>query len=130
MKTKTFLVAGIVGGIVIWLLSWFSYSILFSEFFPQPKESTKTTICVLLTCLTFGLFLSYLYNRWAQISTAATGARAGAFIGLFLSIIYNFNKMVSQQEMTSEMFATDLGITIVLTSVAGAVVGAINGKLI
>ena len=129
MKAKAFLFAGLVGGIVIWSLGLLSYKIILADFFPQPEESTKTIIYILLGCLTFGLFLSYLYNRWAQISTAATGARAGAYIGLFLSILYNFFKMTTQPEMTSEMFATDLGITIVLTAITGAVIGAINGKM-
>ena len=130
MKAKTFLVAGIVGGIVTWLLGWLSYGIILADFFPQPEVSTKTILFILLGCLTFGLFLSYLYNRWAQISTAETGARAGAFIGLFLSMLYNFFKMATQQEITSEMFATDLGITIILTAITGSVIGGINGKMI
>lgn len=130
MKAKTFLVSGFIGGVVIWLLGWLSYNIILADFFPQPKASSKSIVYILLGCLTFGLFLSYLYNRWAQISTAETGARAGAFIGLFLSIFYNFLKITSYPDMTAEMFATDMGIVIILTSITGAVVGYINGKIL
>ena len=129
MKTKSFLVAGIVGGIINWLLGWLFYGILFADFFPQPEESTEMIVYILLGCLTFGLFLSYIYNRWAQISTAATGAKAGAVIGLFMSLFYNFFNMAMLPEATFEMFAVDLGISVVMTAITGAVIGAINGKM-
>ena len=129
MKTKTFLVAGLVGGIVDWLLGWLFYGTLFASFFNQPEESTKSMVFILLGCLTFGLFISYIFNRWAQISTAATGAKAGAIIGVFMGLITNLFGMAMQSDMTYERFGIDILISIVLATAVGAVVGAINGKM-
>jgi xanthine/uracil permease len=39
MKTKNFLVSGIVGGIVYFLLGWLFYGFLFKDFFPPQEES-------------------------------------------------------------------------------------------
>ncbi|TBN04801.1 DUF1761 domain-containing protein [Hyunsoonleella flava] len=129
MKTKNFLVSGIVGGIVDFLLGWLFYGIIFVNTFPQPEESSRTMLFIFLGCLTFGLFVSYIYNRWAQISTLATGAKAGAIIGLFIGLFYNFFGLAMQPGQTFELAALDVVISIVMTTIIGAVIGAVNGKL-
>lgn len=129
MKTKYFLVSGIVGGIVYYLLGWLFYGILLKDFFPQPEMTSNTMIFILLGCLTYGLFIAYLFTKWAQISTAATGASAGAVIGLFIGLFFNFFNLAMMPEATYEIAALDLVVTIVSTSIIGAIIGAINGKL-
>lgn len=130
MKTKNFLIAGIVGGIVDFLLGWLFYGTLFKDYFPGPsEEGTQTMVMIFLGCITFGLFVAYIYTQWAQISTAATGAKAGAIIGLFVGLFYNFFNMAMNSEATFQLFALDVGISIVMTAVIGAVIGMVNGKM-
>ncbi len=129
MKTKNFLIAGLVGGIVDYLLGWLFYGILFKNSFPQPEESGQTMLFIFLGCLTFGLFVSYIYNRWAQISTLATGAKAGAIIGLFLGLFSNFFRIAMSTDTSYQMAALDVGISIVMATIVGAVIGAVIGKL-
>lgn len=129
MKTKNFLVAGIVGGIVDFLLGWLFYGIIFKDTFPQPEESSQTMIFIFLGCLTFGLFVSYIYTQWAQISTGATGAKAGAIIGLFVGLFYNFFNLAMNSGNTMELAALDVGISVVMTAIIGAVIGLVNGKM-
>ncbi|PWH83195.1 hypothetical protein DIS18_01180 [Algibacter marinivivus] len=129
MKTKNFLVSGIVGGIVDFLLGWLFYGIIFKNVFPQPEESETTMLFIFLGCLTFGLFVAYIYTKWAQIATAATGAKAGAIIGLFIGLFYNFFNLAMIPGAEIQLAALDVGISIVMTTIIGAVVGAINGKL-
>lgn len=129
MKTKTFIIAGICGGVINWLLGWLSYGIILAEYFPQPNEGTRPEIYLFLGCLSMGFFLSYFYNRWAQISTISTGASAGAFFGLFLALSHGFFKMAMNESMTTELFTLDIAISIGITAVTGAVVGYLNGKI-
>ncbi len=129
MKTKNFLTAGIVGGIVDFLLGWLFYGIIFINVFPQPEESSQTMLYIFLGCLTFGFFVSYIYMQWAQISTAATGAKAGAIIGLFIGLFYNFFNLAMIPDVTLQLAALDVGISIVMTTIIGAVIGLINGKM-
>lgn len=129
MKTKTFVVAGLVGGIVDWLLGWLFYGILFVDTFPQPQEGTNAMLFITLGCLTFGFFISYIFNKWAQITTLATGAKAGAVIGLFMGLITIFFGMANQAEVDYQRFGLELVISIVMAAVVGAVVGLINGKV-
>ena len=129
MKTKNFLVSGIVGGIVDFLLGWLFYGIIFANTFPQPEESSNTMIFIFLGCLFFGLFVAYIYTKWAQITTFITGAKAGAIIGLFVGIYYNFFNLAMNTASTMELAALDVGISVVMTAVIGGVIGAVNGKL-
>lgn len=129
MKIKTFIIAGLIGGIVDWLLGWLFYGILLADFFPQPKESTKIMVCILAGCLVFGFFISYIFNRWAQISTARTGAQAGAIIGFFMGLNASLFNMALSKGVTYKMFAIDLLVSIVLAAIVGAVVGVLSGKL-
>ncbi len=129
MKTKNFLIAGIIGGIVDFLLGWLFYGIIFADTFPQPEESSTTMLFIFLGCLTFGLFVAYIYTRWSQISTLATGAKAGAIIGVFIGLFYNFFNLAMQPGATMELAALDVGISVVMTAIIGAVIGAVNGKL-
>ncbi|MGC1205358.1 MAG: hypothetical protein WA839_10795 [Flavobacteriaceae bacterium] len=129
MKTKNFLIAGIVGGIVDFLLGWLFYGILFIDVFPQPEESSQTMLFIFLGCITFGLFVSYIYTQWAQISTLATGTKAGATIGLFVGLFFNFFNMAMNPEAVLNLAALDVAISVVMTAIIGAVIGLVNGKI-
>lgn len=130
MKTKNFLVSGIVAGFVYFLLGWLFYGILFKDFFPQqPEETSQTMLMIFLGCLTYGLFVAYIFARWAQISTATTGLKAGAVIGLFIALFFNFFNMAMMSDATYEIFAMDTAVTIISTAIIGAIAGAINGKM-
>jgi hypothetical protein len=129
MKTKTFVVAGLVGGVVDWLLGWLFYGILFSDTFPQPQEGTNAMLFITLGCIAFGFFISYIYNRWAQITTMVTGAKAGAVIGLFMGLIAIFFEMAKHTEIDYQRFGLELIISIIMATAVGAVVGLINGKV-
>ncbi|MEX2350160.1 MAG: DUF1761 domain-containing protein [Flavobacteriaceae bacterium] len=130
MKTKNFLVSGIVGTIVYFLLGWLFYAILFKDFFPpNPNEGEENILMIFLGCLTYALFIAYIFVQWAQISTAGTGAKAGAIIGLFNGLYWNFFYIAMDPTYPYEAFGVDLVIMTVSTAIVGAVIGAVNGKL-
>ncbi|GAA4817352.1 DUF1761 domain-containing protein [Litoribaculum gwangyangense] len=129
MKTKNFLISGIVGGIVDFLLGWLFYGLIFKDTFPQPEESSETMLFIFLGCITFGLFMSYIFTQWAQISTASTGAKAGAIIGLFVGLFYNFFNLAMSSDATMQLAALDVAIGLVMGAIIGAVIGMVNGKL-
>lgn len=129
MKTKNFLVSGLVGGIADFLLGWLLYGIIFKDTFPPMEEHSTTMIMIFLGCITFGLFIAYIFTKWAQISTAATGAKAGAVIGLFVGLFYHFFDMAGDANASMQLAALDVVIGIVMAAIVGAIIGAVNGKL-
>lgn len=129
MKTKNFLIAGTIGGIVDFLLGWVFYGMLFVNVFPQPEESPEMMLYIFLGCLTFGLFVAYIFTQWAQISTASTGAKAGAIIGLFIGLFYNFFNLAMLPDVTTQLAALDVGISVVMSAIVGSIVAMVNGKI-
>lgn len=129
MKTKNFIVGGLVGGIVDWLLGWLFYGIIFSETFPQPDKTTNAMLFITCGCFAFGFFISFIFNKWAQIATFSTGLKAGAIIGLFMGLIEGLFGLANQAAPNYEMFGLGLFISIVMAAVVGGVIGAVNGKL-
>ncbi|MES2746779.1 MAG: hypothetical protein V4648_00280 [Bacteroidota bacterium] len=126
MNVKNFIVGGIVGGIVDFLLGWLFYGILFKDCFPESPDMKLEYI--FLGCMTFGFFVSFIFTRWAGISDLMGGLKAGAIIGLFSSLYMNFF-MYSNMPINYQTFAIDVCISIVLSAGVGAAVGMINGKM-
>lgn len=128
MNVKNFFVAGIVGGIVNYLLGWLLWGILFKDTFPSD-ESKMNMLFIFLGCLTFGMFLSFVFTKWAGITTAMTGVKAGAIFALFLSLHSNFFQHSMELEPNYNMIITDILLSLVCGAVVGAVIGFVNGKM-
>lgn len=126
MKLKNFLVTGIVGGVVDFLLGWLFYGILFKDIYPQ---NMNVNLCfIFLGCMTFGLFVAYIFTRWAQITNAITGLKAGAVIGFFTSLYMNFF-MYSNMEINYRNMIIDILISTLIGAGVGYAVALVNGKI-
>ena len=127
MNVKNFIIGGIVGGIADFLLGWLFYGTLFADSFGGGHPANMPFIA--LGCMTFGFFVSFIFSKWAQISTAATGAKAGAVIGLFLGLFGNF--FMNSMNLTPDykLIALDMVIMIFKAGVVGAIISFIHGKM-
>lgn len=127
MNFKNFIVAGLVGGIVHFLLGWLFYGTLFIDHFGGQQPSNM--LLITLGSFSMGFFISYIYVRWAQIKTVGTGVMAGAVIGFFQGLIGNFfsNAMIPVPDYA--LMAFDTAIMVVIVAFVGAAVGLVNGKL-
>lgn len=127
MNVKNFIVGGIIGGIVDYLLGWLFYGIVFNENFGGKQPENMMFIA--LGSLTFGMFVSYIFVRWAHISTLATGLQAGAVIALFSALLNIFFGNAMEVNPNYQLLSLDLGIMLVMGACVGAVVAMVNGKM-
>jgi hypothetical protein len=126
MYAKKFLVSGIVGGIVNFLLGWVFYGILFKNVYPEGEN--MNFLFTFLGCLTYGFFMSYIFNKWAGITIPTSGLKAGALIGFFTSLSMNFY-MYSSREVNYGNIALDVAISIVMGAVMGAVIALVSNNV-
>lgn len=126
MNVKKILVSGIVAGIVNFLLGWVFYGILFKDIYPQNENMNM--LFIFLGCMTSGMFIAYIFTKWAGITNPITGIKAGAVIGLFTSLSMNFF-MYSSMAVNYQNMALDVIITIVINAFMGAVIAFVNGKM-
>ncbi len=128
MKTKNFLIAGIVGGIVDFFLGWLFYGMLFKDFFPEADQENMNLTMIFLGCMMYGLFVAYIFVNWAGITLAKSGAISGAIFGFFYGLTVNLF-MASSKELDINTLVVDVFISIVMTAIIGAIIAVINGKL-
>lgn len=126
MNVKNILISGIVGGIVDFLLGWVFYGMLFKDLYPQ-NENTNF-VFIFLGCMTFGLFIAYIFDKWASITNPVTGFKAGATIGIFSSLSMNFF-MYSGMEVNYQNMAIDVAISTFVGAAMGAAVALSLSKL-
>lgn len=127
MNVKNFVVGGIVGGIVDYLLGWLLYGMLFMDYFGGKEPANM--LFIFLGCMSFGFFISYIFTRWASITTAPTGLKAGAVIALFCGLQSNFFGHSMEVAPNYEHIGVDIAIMVVMGSLVGAVVAIVNGKM-
>ncbi|HEX8575576.1 MAG TPA: hypothetical protein VF677_04705 [Flavobacterium sp.] len=126
MNVKNFIVAGLVGGIVNFLLGWLFYGILFKKYFPSGEQ--ENMLFIALGCFTFGFFVSYIFVRWAAITIWSTGFKAGAVIGFFTSLFMNFFANSMSNTPDYKIMALDVAILTIISGLVGIAVALSNGK--
>ncbi|WP_309641367.1 hypothetical protein [Flavobacterium sp.] len=126
MNVKNFLLAGLAGGITDFLLGWLFYGILFHDYFGGSEPNLTY---IFAGCMSFGFLLSYVYVRWANITTLMAGARAGAGIGAIMGLMENFFRVAMDNGALDQQFGVDVVICLVIGAGVGAVVAAVNGGL-
>ena len=126
MNAKNFIVGGIVGGIVDFLLGWVFYGMLFTSIYPE-NENTKLEF-IFLGCMTFGFLISLIFTKWAGITSLMSGLKAGAVIGLLYGLSMNFF-MYSSQPVNYQLLGLDTIVNVLMGAGVGAIVALVLGKL-
>ncbi len=131
MNAKKFLVSGIVGGLVNFLLGWLLYGIVFESQFPVKEGDVMNMSMIALGSLVSGLFVAYIFTKWAHINNWMTGIKSGAILGLFLALYWNFfiNVKKSTDNIDWQIFGLDTVLTIVLTALTGAAIAIVCNKM-
>ncbi len=135
MNINKMLLGALAGGVAYFLLGWLVYGMLLANTF-APSEETLAVIAkeefgmvaMLVSCLAYGLLLAYVYARWANISTFATGAKAGAIIGALTSLWINMSMFAMYNFVTIENALIDLVVHAAVSALVGGVIGLVLGS--
>jgi uncharacterized protein with PQ loop repeat len=137
MSIKKVLLAGIAGGVAAFLLGWLIYGILLKN---VMAECTNTSMmraetdmvwwALIASNLFWGILLAYIFNRWANISTALAGLAGGAIINLLIGLSYSLS-FYSMTTMYKDMtgLVIDVAAGTAMGALVGAVVGFVLGKI-
>lgn len=136
MNTQKFLVSGIIGGVVAFFAGWLIYGMVMMDFFAK-NAGTATGIMrgdtemvwwsLVAGNLFMGLFISYIFNRWANITTLAAGASAGAVLGLLMSAGTDLIMYGTSHIMNLTATVVDILTGAIMSAIVGAAVGWANG---
>ena len=135
MNTKNLLLGGIAGGVVYFLLGWLFYGTLFAGYFHdhqgaatgvERKMEEMVWWALIAGNLIAGFLLSYIFSK-AGVSTLSSGLITGAVIGLLMSCAMDLIMYATTNTISKSAMLADVGISTVMSAIAGAVVGAVMG---
>ncbi len=127
MNTKT-LVAGVAGGLTLFLTGFIFYGLLLADFFytAVTKDPLSFPFIVLGEVL-FGYLLAWIFGH-AGTATLADGARNGAIIGFLIALAYGLIQYGATTIADLSYYLVDAVVWAVRFGAAGAVVGWYLGR--
>lgn len=135
MNTKNFLIGGIVGGVIFFLLGWLFYGNLLAQYF-HDHPGTATNVeramdqfqwwALILGNLFSGFLLAYIFSK-AGVSTLSAGLVTGAIIGFLMSSSIDLIMYATTNISSKRAMVADIATFTVMSAIAGAVIGAVTG---
>ncbi len=135
MNSQKFVVGGLAGGIVYFLLGWLIYGMLLKDFMTNnmwaagSMRADADTIwwALIVGQLAGGFFLAYVLGK-ANANSAGSGAGIGFILGLLVCLSFDLTMYGVSTTVTSlKGLAADVAASAVISAVAGAVVGWVLG---
>jgi hypothetical protein len=131
MSIKKVIIAGLAGGIVYFVLGWLVFGILMKDFYAahtntgiMRPEKDMIWWAMVVSNLTWGIFMAYVLNRFGNANSLGSGFMAGATISLLISACYSLG-FYAYSTMYGDM--TGLAVDIILGTVVGGIIGAVVG---
>lgn len=136
MDTTKFLLGTIGGAITALILGYLLYGMLLMGFF-ESNLGTATGVMkgtdelnwlwMIIGHLFAGAFISYIFLKWANISTFSGGASAGAIIGFLMAGSYDLIGYATTNVYNLTAALADIVVTAIIVAITGGVVGLILG---
>ena len=136
MNTKKFLIGGIVGGVVYFLLGWLFYGHLLAQYFQGHPGSTATGVdrvmdqfiwwALILGNLLSGFLLAYVFSK-SGVSSLSSGLITGGILGFLMSSSYDLIRYATTNITSKHAMLADVATFTVISAITGAVVGAVMG---
>ena len=139
MNMKKFIIGGVAGGILYFLLGWLVYGVLLLDYMNHHTgnlgHATERREMMEMTYFSFyiignllqGFLLAYIFAK-SNINTMMAGLITGAIVGLLLSsafdcVMYATTLVLSKRGMLADVIAFTA-----ISAVVGAVLGMISNK--
>lgn len=134
MGNNKVLLAGLLGGVTLFILGWIVYGMLLMQFMADnaspgvnktPEEMSFAWIIV--SNLASGYFFAVVFGKYANITTAMAGAQAGALIGFLMGLGVDTAMFATTHLYNMTSMWVDIAVWTVMSSITGAVVAAVLG---
>jgi hypothetical protein len=135
MNSNKSLLAGIAGGVVLFLLGYLIYGILLSDFM-KTHAGTATGVArnandymlwlIAVGNLIYAFLLVYIFGK-AGISSVGNGFATAAIVGLLTTASSSFINYATSNILTGSGMAADIIAFAILSGIAGAVIAWVKG---
>ena len=123
-----------MGGIAFFFIGYAIYGVALEGFFTEhiascagkPMEEMNWG-ALILGNVSSGALLTYIFLKWANVSTFGAGATAGATIGFFIALSMNMVRFATSSVIDLTGALGDVGAYTVLSAISGGLVGVVLG---
>jgi len=130
MNSQKFIVGGIVGGIVYFVLGFVFYGLLLKSFFDNNGMAVNMDAMVwwamIVSNLAAGFLFAYILSK-ANVSTVGAGAAVGFIVGLLMALSFDLAMYAIGKGMALRGIAADVALSAVLTAITGSVIAWVLG---
>ena len=125
-----------MGGIAFFFLGYLIYGLALAGFFSEHYGAGASTMktmqeivwwALILGNLASGALLSYIFLKWANITSFGSGASAAATIGFFMALSMDMIRFATAGTFDLTATLTNVVVGTVMTAIAGGAVGAVLG---
>jgi hypothetical protein len=134
MNTNKFIMGTLAGGITFFLAGFVIYGIALMSFFEAHAGSATGVAkadmvwwALILGNMASAGLLSYIFLKWANISSFGSGASAAAIIGFFMSLSYEMINFATTNVMDMTGAIAEVIVSVVYFAIGGGVIGAVLG---
>jgi hypothetical protein len=129
MNNKT-IIGTLAGAVTMFLLGWILYGMILMDMMtPNPSALESPNLPLIFVAnLCYAFTLTYIFQKWAGISTWMGGAQAGLMIGVLLGLSFDLMWMATMDGMTTKDLILDIIGTAVMMTGTGAVIGMVLGS--
>lgn len=137
MSSSKIIIAGLVGAVVAFLLGFITWGTLLTDFFMENSGSASGVmradddmqwVPMILGHVTWGLLFAIIFGRWANISTFASGAKAGALLGFLIGASFDLIQLGSTHVLNVTGTVVDIIAMTVVSAIVGGVIALVLGK--
>ena len=135
MNTTKLILATLAGTVISWLIGGLFYLLLLKSYFAAnvgddaAVKAEPDMLPIILGCFFISLLITYIFMKWANISTFMTGLSAGGTIGLMAGLAFNMWRLGDSHYFGSMIPAiVDAVVMGVMGACTGAVIGWILGR--
>ena len=133
MNSQKFIVGGVVGGIVYFVLGWVTYGMLLKDFMSSNvatgtmrADADLIWWALIVGNLAMGFLLAYVIGK-GNVS-AGSGAGVGFTLGLLVCLGYDLISYATSTTVNSlKVIAADVAATAVMSAIVGGIVGWVMG---
>ncbi len=134
MDMKKFISGSIAGGVAFFILGYLIYGMAFAGFFEVNvgtamgvSKETPDFLWLGLGNLAWGVTYTYIFLKWARISTFAGGMKAGAILTFLLALSFDLTLFGTTNIANLTATLVDPFLAAVMGALGSGVIGAVLG---
>jgi hypothetical protein len=132
MDIKKWVIGGITGGVLFFLLGWVIYGMLLKSFMEGHPGAAGSVfrepdfLYLAIGNLAMGFAIAYILLK-GNVSSMAGGFVTAGIVGLLIGIGFDSMMYATSTVISKTMMAADVAASTVMTAIVGAVVAMVMG---